>query len=662
MRSIAPWAVAGVTVAGVAFSAVLNLLAGSHGDDSWAAVAWAAAGLASTGTGLVLALRRGENPIGWLLLANGFVLTVHQVATAYAQYAVLEESGALPGGEWAVLLHERAWPTLFMFPTAIALLFPDGRLPSPRWRPVAVMAAASFAALTLVSLLSRDRYSDRFDHVSSPLPDLPEAVVALPFLVAGVGALASLVAAALALRTRMKRGSPVERLQLRWLAYAAMLVPAAVVVSLLENAATGGEGAATVIATTLALTAIPVAIGIAVMRYRLYEIDRLINRTLVYVTLSAVLAATFAAVSLTLGMAIGSGSTLPTAAGTLAVALAFAPLRSRVQTLVDRRFDRSRYEGLRRIERYLEDLRAGRAAPEATGQLLAEAVGDPGLELFFWLPADRVHVDAAGRVADPLPGDDRARTPVRRGELQLATVVHARALAERPDLLDSVIEAAGLAIEIARLRVEVRRRLADVEQSRARIVTAGYEERRRLERDLHDGAQQRLVSIGLALRHIQSVLPAPSTQAAELDATVAELGEAIDELRELARGVRPAGLDDGLAPALRALAARSPLRIRVAATSERFSDPIETAAYFVASEALTNAAKHANASDIAVNAERQNGRLVVSIRDDGVGGAVPSDGSGLAGMIDRVAALGGSVTVASPTGRGTTVTAELPCE
>ena len=138
---------------------------------------------------------------------------------------------------------------------------------------------------------------------------------------------------------------------------------------------------------------------------------------------------------------------------------------------------------------------------------MAEATGDPSLELFFWLPAEEVHVDASGRVVPELPAAGRARTPVRRGELLLATVVHDTALDERPDLLESVIEAAGLAIEIARLRVEVRRRLAEVEQSRARIVTAGYEERRRLERDLHDGAQQRLVSIGLALRHVQRRLP-----------------------------------------------------------------------------------------------------------------------------------------------------------
>ena len=201
----------------------------------------------------MLALRRSSNPIGWLLLANGLVLTAHQVATPYADYAALEDPGALPGAEWAVLVHERAWPTLFICPTAIALVFPDGRLPSPRWRPVAIVAAVSFAALTVVSLLAAGRYSEQFDHVSSPLPELSEAVVGLPFAVSGLGALAGLVAAAVALRTRMRRASLVERLQLKWLAYAAVLVPAAVVVSMIESTITGGEGAVTVVATTLAL-------------------------------------------------------------------------------------------------------------------------------------------------------------------------------------------------------------------------------------------------------------------------------------------------------------------------------------------------------------------------------------------------------------------------
>jgi signal transduction histidine kinase len=327
-----------------------------------------------------------------------------------------------------------------------------------------------------------------------------------------------------------------------------------------------------------------------------------------------------------------------------------------VQLLVDRRFDRDRYAGLQTVERFLEDLRAGRAAPEATGAMLADALGDPELELRFRLDGD-VEVDATGRVVEDPDRSDRVRTPVRRGGLPLATVLHAPSLAERPDLLDSTIGKAGLAIEIARLRVEVRRQLAEVEASRARIVTAGYEERRRLERDLHDGTQQRLVSIGLALRHLQHRLPDP----APLDAVVTEVAGAIEELRELARGVRPAGLDDGLGHALRELAARSQLKTRLDITDERFEDRIETAAYFVASEALTNAAKHAGAATVAVAATRRNGSLVVRVHDDGVGGAVPSDGSGLAGITDRVAALGGSLSVTSPPGEGTVVVAELPC-
>jgi hypothetical protein len=141
LRRIAPWLAVGLTFSGVAFGAVLNDLAGSHGEDSWTAVAWGAAALASGGVGLVLAVRRAGNPIGWLLLANGLVLAVQYVATPYADYAILAEPDALPGGEWAVLIHERAWPTLFICVAAIALVFPDGRLPSPRWQRVAMKSA-----------------------------------------------------------------------------------------------------------------------------------------------------------------------------------------------------------------------------------------------------------------------------------------------------------------------------------------------------------------------------------------------------------------------------------------------------------------------------------------------------------------------------------------
>ncbi len=650
-----PWiAAAGLSILLTA-AAVLDALSG-RGSGVALTTAWGVVTLVPIAFGLLVLMRRPGHPIGWLLLADAAVLVLVGFADAYARYAALGHPGALPGGAWGVVVADRAWPLLFAGVTAIAWVFPDGRLPSPRWRPWAIGAALSYAGLIVCTVLADEPFSDPFAAVARPLPDVPMSVIGVPLALCALGSVGAMVGAVLAVRSRLRRASGIERQQLRWLAYAAALVPLAVAICLLEVAVTGSDGPVALAGLIVALSAVPAGVGIAILRYRLYEIDRLINRTLVYAALTAALAAVFAAVSLGLGVAIGSGSTLATAAATLAVALLFGPLRARTQLLVDRRFDRARYAGLQTVERFLEDLRAGRAAPEATGAMLAEALGDPELELRFRLDGD-VEVDAEGRVhAGPDP-PGRARTPVRRGDLALATVVHDPSLAERPDLLDSTIGAAGLAIEIARLRVEVRRRLAEVEASRARIVTAGYEERRRLERDLHDGAQQRLVSIGLALRHLQHGVPDPGP----LDAVVVEVSSAIEELRELARGVRPAGLDDGLGHALRELAARSRLQTRVDATDERFEDRIETAAYFVASEALANAAKHAGAATVAIAATRRNGSLVVRIRDDGVGGATPVEGSGLAGITDRIAALGGTVSVSSPPGEGTEIVAELPC-
>lgn len=234
---------------------------------------------------------------------------------------------------------------------------------------------------------------------------------------------------------------------------------------------------------------------------------------------------------------------------------------------------------------------------------------------------------------------------------------------DRQRLVSSVVDAAGLAIEIARLRVELRRQLGEVEASRARIAVATYEERRRIQRDLHDGAQQRLVAIGLALRAAQQLLRGPSPAGVDETLTVAE-GEvrgAVEDLRALARGLPPAQLDAGLGPALRELAERSPVSVDVTAPYERFDRGLEAAAYFIACEGLTNAVKHAYASRVAVEAQRRNGKLVISVADDGIGGAsVAAEGSGLRGLSDRVAAHGGTLRVESVRDAGTTLTVELP--
>jgi signal transduction histidine kinase len=644
------------------FGFVLGALAGSDGSSWLEDVLGFSAVFASVAVGLLIAIRHEGHPIGWLLLVNGLVIALSGLAAGYAWYAVIAEPGALPGAGLAVRWDQAAWPMLFAPITAVVFLFPDGHLPSPRWRWVGYFALAAFAGVTAISLLDPDVYDPPFrGRVSAPefLPAWVRADLMLPFLFA---MLVSLVAAAAAIVTRFRRSTGIERLQLKWLAYAVSLIPAALLVGLLEAALTGNVDVAGGLSLAIALTAIPIAIGIAVLRYRLYEIDRIINRTLVYGVLTLLLAAAYAAGTLVLGTALGSGSAWATAGATLMVAVAFRPLRERVQDVVDRRFSRARYERLRRIDAFLEALRAGRAAPEGVEEVLREVLSDPDLEVHFWLPESEIYVDARGQPVPDAPGDARLRTPVERAGSPLGMVVHESVDDESPELLSEVVEAAGLAIEIARLRVELRRQLDEVEASRARIVSAGYEERRRIERDLHDGAQQRLVSIGLELRHVQHELgPVANGAGQALDVVVDELGRAIGDLRELARGVRPTQLDQGLLPALRELAVRAPVPVEVSATPDRLPDDVEAAAYFIASEGLTNAIKHARASKVRLEAQRGDGTLVVQVSDDGVGGARGSQGSGLPGLEDRVAAHAGTLELDSEPGRGTTLRAVLPC-
>jgi signal transduction histidine kinase len=409
--------------------------------------------------------------------------------------------------------------------------------------------------------------------------------------------------------------------------------------------------------------AMAAAIGIAVLRSRLYAIEQIVNRTLVYVALTFLLLGTYTAITVGLGVLVGGDTPWVVALATLTVALAFRPLRARIQDLVDRRYRRARYEGVRLVRIFEDEVRNGRRAPEEVGDVLAEALGDPLAELYFWLPESESYADLTGASRDELPDDERARREIQRDDARTAVLLHDPSLLERRDLLNGVVSAAALSIEMARLTVEVRLQLAEVAASRRRIVEAGYEERRRLERDLHDGAQQRLVSLGVQLRRLQMTLPREAQiLSPALDQIVGEVGAAIADMRQIAAGVRPARLDDGLAAALRDLARTSPVRVDVDAPADRVAASVEAAAYFVACEALTNAVKHGSATHVAVRAVRDNGTLRVSISDDGVGGAVVRRGSGLAGLRDRVAAHGGTFDVVSPSGGGTRIEVAIPCE
>jgi signal transduction histidine kinase len=305
-----------------------------------------------------------------------------------------------------------------------------------------------------------------------------------------------------------------------------------------------------------------------------------------------------------------------------------------------------------------------RTPPGSVRDALAQALGDPSLELALWLPERMVYVDREGRPLElPAPNSGRAATVLGPAEAPVAALVHDAALLERPRLLEAAGAAARLALENERLQAELRAQLVELRASRRRIVSAGDEERRRLERDLHDGAQQRLLGLGLALQLLRNRVGPEANGATQLLSEAdAELQAALEELRELAQGIHPAVLTEhGLGPALRTLAARAPLPVEIEKVpDERLPAAVEAAAYFVVSEALANAAKHSHASALAVSVACDEGSLVVEVADDGVGGAAPRTGSGLAGLADRVQALDGRLTIQSEAGSGTCLHAELP--
>lgn len=298
--------------------------------------------------------------------------------------------------------------------------------------------------------------------------------------------------------------------------------------------------------------------------------------------------------------------------------------------------------------------------------LLARALGDPSVELALALP-DGSYVDGSGsNLTLPATDSGRAVTAIESDGKALAALIHDPAVDEEdPGLVEAAGSAARFALERERLHAEVRASLEEVRASRVRIQQAADSERRRLERDIHDGAQQRLVALGVTLRLARDRAASRGDQAlvGDLDGAAGQLKQALSEIRDLAQGIHPAVLSRaGIGPGIRVLAEVSPIPVEIKDSPPgRYSDDVEAAVYFVVSEALANAAKHSGAKLIDVSVRRDGARLLVDVRDDGLGGATPTDGSGLVGMSDRVAVLGGVVNVASPPGAGTWVHAEIPC-
>ena len=306
----------------------------------------------------------------------------------------------------------------------------------------------------------------------------------------------------------------------------------------------------------------------------------------------------------------------------------------------------------------------GDLAPADLRAALARTLRDPSLELAYWLPEFHTYADVDGNSVDIRElGHGRATTPIKRKGVHVAALLHDPSLRDEPELLGAVTAAAGIAVENARLQADLRARLEELRGSRARVIEAGQKERQRLERNLHDGAQQRLIALSLELSLLEQRLGADPDAHDRLDRARREIALSLEELRDVARGIHPAVLSGhGLEVALESIVARAPLPVRLVVDLDgRLQEQLEVAAYYVVSESLANVGKHAQARSATVAVARKNGHCVVEVVDDGVGGADTERGTGLRGLADRVEALGGRLRVWTPAGGGTRVRAEIPC-
>jgi signal transduction histidine kinase len=297
-------------------------------------------------------------------------------------------------------------------------------------------------------------------------------------------------------------------------------------------------------------------------------------------------------------------------------------------------------------------------------EMLAESLGDRDLQVAYWLPDRRIFVNERGAPVElPEPDSGRAWTSVDRGGRRVAAIIHDADLDAGPELVQAAAAAAALALDNEQLKADLRARLEELRASRVRIVEAGDSARKRIERDLHDGAQQQLVALALDLRMLKAKVHGDGDSAALVERANAKLAAALDELRELARGIHPAILSDrGLAPAIQALTRRVSLPIDCDLRVEgRLPDAVEAAAYFVVAEAITNVVKYSEAGRATVRAWQEGDRIEVEVVDDGIGGADAAGGTGLRGLADRLAAVDGALTVESPVGEGTRVHASIPC-
>lgn len=616
------------------------------------AIPFIAATVSASAVGAILAVRRPEHPVGWLFLALGASIPMSAVLDGYGWYGTLARPDSLPAAKLVAVVGDSSFIVWFVLVALILHLTPTGRPLSRRWRAIAVATVVAAGLWLLTALVWPEPLDPPLDDVRSPLalPDGSIDVLRPVRTVLGVLTGAGLVAAGISLLVRFRRSVGAERQRLLWLAVVVVPLPLYVVVS---YAASPNHPLLLAVATSGFLCLIPIATGLSIARYHLYDVERILSRAVTYLLVSGVLALTFVTVVVSAGRVIGDqgdGSQLPAVLGTLAASVAAIPVYRAFQEAVDRRFNRRRFDAVRIVRDYVREPSA-----QSVEAILRAALADPSLRAAYWVSERRQWVTEDGRRVD----SDADEMEIRRhGEL-VASVAYDQRRVDR-DVAAAVIAEATPELESAGLRAAISLQLTEVRESRRRIAAAQLSERRRIERDLHDGAQQRLLALALQLRAAQVNGGADRLREA-ITTGVAELQTAVVELRELANGLHPAVLSDsGLGAALDDLASRLPLPVNVQTTDRRFPPPIEATAWFIACEAISNAVKHAEATEIDVCVQSANGNLIVRVDDDGTGAADPR-GAGLRGIADRAEAVGGTLRVDARPGGGTTVTGALPC-
>jgi signal transduction histidine kinase len=693
------WATAAlIAVAGIALTIV------SWGDwksnDAVSSIGASVSGVfyATLGT---LIVRRTRNPVGWMLVGAGISTGLLTLLSSYAVIGILTHPGGLPAAHQVGAAAEWVFfPDIALIVYAF-LLFPTGALPSRRWRPVAVANLAGTGLLLLILAVTPRP-------VDLPSPGGVSLIYPNPFGLKAVGhvipasfgnnlnsllllSVLFLGAAAVSLVIRWRAGDGELRRQVNWVAMTGAVFTVVQLVAFAGIAAEHGQepvisGIALTASAFIGLFGFPAAITIAILKYRLYEIDVIINRAVVYGLVSAGLTAVYAAIVLGIGTLVGrhSGPVL-TITAAVAVALLFHPARERARRIANHLVYGQRATPYQVLSDFADSMtgqldhdqavdRMVSVLAGATGATRAEAwirVGEELRPVAIWPGGSAPPATLPLATGAELPSSGMASraVAVRHGDELLGALTLSKPRNEpltiaEDKLLQHLASQAGLVFRNGRLTAELQATIDELTASRRRLVTAQDTERRRIERNLHDGAQQQLVALSIQLGVLE--------QSAGDVGSVRELAPllrgaaraALDDLRSLARGIYPPLLaDQGLVPALQAQARKAALPVTVEADGiGRYPQDTEATVYFCALEALQNIAKYAAASRAVVHLDCPGGILEFTITDDGAGfdPAAAKDGTGLQGMADRLAALGGTFGVRSRPGHGTTVTGQLP--